>query len=292
MSFSTYGETGTRTLRGVLTACLLLASGAAPLACRAPDSSGKRGAPVEAKLPAGAPLAGVDIPSLQRGSWTYKQTLTRNGKTQPWGFRRIDVDTGTWNGEPVWFVIERQATVAQNLTDTAILRRDDLVALARRGYVLAGQKQAKLELTFSIDSVRGSIGSDGNFRQIVMPRSQRLVGSEAAAQVLMGIAPLNETWKDSLQYPQASTSKNVAVNLSVDGRAPVVTDAGKFDSWSVHATTADADQRLYVVAGQPPVRIISRLAVGNAMLEQALLGDSSAAVPIWPAAIKQARRKP
>jgi hypothetical protein len=222
----------------------------------------------------------VDAMRIQPAQFAYRLTLTRDTVTTAMGDQSVVISTLEYAGTPALLLARVGAQGVATLSDSLIVRRDDLRPL----HWIASHGLARVAAEFTPDSIYGAMTSPLGRQNVVLPNRADLLVSSTAVDVVLASLPLGAAWRDSAEMllVDAGGAALTAVTLSIEGEERVSVPAGDFDCWIVSLETERASARLWVTKqGQLVVRSEQILPeLGGATLTRVLLQtDSPAMMP-------------
>lgn len=226
---------------------------AAPLRAQEPSAA-------EPSAPAADPMVGLSAGQLQAGRWVYRSTMTRGEQSVELARRTLTVSPVAAPGDPAWLILDVTESQGQVMTDSLIVRRRDLRPLSRA----AQMGPLRLEATFGPDSITGALTApDTPGAPIAMLMGPGFVANMGMLESALTLIPLRVGWTGVVRQlvPNPAGLAVMPLALAVTGEDTVTVPAGRFPSWTVTATAAGTEQRLWLakadgrllrVAATPP----------------------------------------
>ncbi len=164
----------------------------------------------------------------------YQQTVHTGGQTMQAASTRT-LTSGTWEGQPVWTLVEEAQTPMGAALDSVYLTRETLLPLRRA----ARQGPATVEITFGEGTVRGRIQAGSQEMPINANVEGRVLTDGAPLELAIGTLPLAPGYQATLHTFNFMEGRARAQRLQVTGTERVEVPAGAFETYRVEMAPAD-----------------------------------------------------
>jgi hypothetical protein len=226
---------------GVLGACSHSAK-PEPSAAPAPraDGGASPGQPSSA-----AALVSPEMVKLKPSKITYVARIFSEGQAHKLGFRTLELSESTYEGKPVWLLVESRKV------NTLVLAESLYVAKVTLEPVHRVVHTADMDITthYTPDSILTSFeGDSGGGVKVAVPNERNLVGNIYWIEPLLSSLPLAPGWKGTATtvFVGPHDHARVAMQLAVVGQDSVLAPDGNFDCWKVTLQVGETEERLWV----------------------------------------------
>lgn len=201
-----------------------------------------------------APLPDADGSLLAPGTMQYRTALSVQG-------REINVDVtrtlaeATFEGQPVWRVVDRAETPLGASSDTVQVNRKTLRTMHR----LASQGGGTVELRFSDDAVTGAINAGGQSIDVNTDLEAPVLSDGVGLETFVAGLPLEDGYEATVRTFNPQQQQAVPMTLAVTGTESVETPAGTFETFVVELTPVDGgDTRTLHVRQEAPHTLVKK----------------------------------
>jgi len=186
----------------------------------------------------------LDATKIQPAQFAYRLTLTRDTVVNPIGDQTVAISSLEYAGTPAWLLARVGTEGVAAVSDTLVVRRDDLRPL----HWVASHGVARVAAEFTADSIYGASSSPLGRLNVVLPNRPDLLVNSAALDAVMASLPLAAAWRDSAEMilVDGGGAALTPVSLSIEGEERITVPAGDFDCWIVSLETERASARLWV----------------------------------------------
>jgi hypothetical protein len=217
----------------------------------------------------------IDATRIQAAQFVYRFTLLRDTVPSPIGDQHFVITMVDYAGTPALMLARDGAQGVAAMTDSLVVRRDDLRPL----HWLGIHGVARVAVEFTTDSIFGAMTSPLGKQNVVIGNRGDLLVNLMAVDVIVGAVPLGAEWRDSatVLVVDAGGAAVAPATLAVEGEEQVTVPAGDFDCWIVSLETERGSERLWVTKlGQVVVRSEQVLPeLGGATLSRVLVQTDS-----------------
>lgn len=186
----------------------------------------------------------LDATKIQPAQFAYRLTLTRDTVVNPIGDQSVAISLLEYAGTPAWLLARVGTEGIAAVSDTLVVRRDDLRPL----HWIASHGVARVAAEFTADSIYGASSSPLGRLNVVLPNRPDLLVNSAAVDVVLASLPLGPAWRDSAEMILVDDggAALTPVSLAIEGEERITVPAGEFDCWIVSLETERASARLWV----------------------------------------------
>jgi hypothetical protein len=226
---------------GVLAACSHSAKPASSVApATRPDGDGHaaQSSPV-------APLLTPANVKLKPSKIIYVARLFSEGQAHKLGWRTLELSETTYEGKPVWLLVESRKVNTVELAESLYVAKVSLEPVHRVVHT------ADMDITthYTHDSILTSFeGDSGGGVKVAVPNERNLVGNIYWIEPLLPSLPLAPGWKGTATtvFVGPHDHARVAMQLAVVGEDSVLAPDGKFDCWKVTLQVGQTEEHLWV----------------------------------------------
>jgi dipeptidyl aminopeptidase/acylaminoacyl peptidase len=191
--------------------------------------------------PGGAAAAGAMITAgrgdaLSPMTLTYATTLKTMGQERQYDYTRT-VTTGTFDGRPVWRIVDAVRLPGLNSADTLDVDRATLLPVRRDA--VGG---ATITLRFAEDRVTGKLAMGAQSMPVDLKLDGAVFGEGAGQDMLLASLPFAEGYAASMHMLALLTQHIRPLAIAVTGTETVTTPAGTFETFVVTLSPLDGDE--------------------------------------------------
>lgn len=210
---------------------ILLATAGGETLAQAQDTTREAEPQVQA-----APLPALDGSVIEPVTLVYETSIEAQGRQASMTVTRT-VETGTYDGQPIWRIVDESESGMSGGADTVIVDRQTLAPLHR---MVSGR--GHLSVSYTDTSVTGTMEARGRSVSIDRSLDAPVLGNGPGLELALAGLPLAEDYSTPLRTFNPTQQSVQTMTFTVIGTRTVQVPAGTFKVYVAELTPSEEDQ--------------------------------------------------